>query len=184
VGSCVGRASWRRAIEREAAGGWRAIPDPVNAGSAEHEAIRFEHAVVRLIAAMALGGLIAIERKRRSKGLRTPMLISLASALFILLALEISAGKGEATDFLRVDPTQVMEAATAGVAFRAAGSIIRSEDEVKGLVAGAACGSRRRSDRPAAPASSAWRRSGRSSRPRCWRRSGCRSRIDAATPGR
>lgn len=126
-------------MEGEAAGGWRGLADLVAAASAGHEATPLTHAMVRLVAAMVLGGLIGFERERKGRpaGLRTHMLISLASALFILVALEFTVARGVETDYLEVDPSRVMQAVTAGVAFLAAGSIIRAKGEVKGITTGA-----------------------------------------------
>lgn len=104
-----------------------------------HDALGFEASLVRLGAALLLGGLIGLEREGRDKpaGLRTHMLISLASALFIILALELGVNPETGED-LMVDPTRVLEAVTAGVAFLAAGSIIRAGRDVKGVTTGAA----------------------------------------------
>ena len=90
---------------------------------------------LRLMAALILGGIIGVEREVNAEGagLRTHILVSLASCLFALLAFEMLAdptGKGS-------DPLRLIEAVTAGVAFLAAGSIITSGGKVKGLTTGA-----------------------------------------------
>lgn len=89
----------------------------------------------RLMAALILGGIIGIEREVNAEGagLRTHILVSMASCLFALLAFEMLAdptGKGS-------DPLRLIEAVTAGVAFLAAGSIITSGGKIKGLTTGA-----------------------------------------------
>lgn len=92
-------------------------------------------AVVRLAAAVILGGIIGYERAlhARTAGLRTHILIALASCLFALLAFEILARfEDEASD-----PLRLIEAVTSGVAFLAAGSIIMAGDRVVGLTTGA-----------------------------------------------
>jgi putative Mg2+ transporter-C (MgtC) family protein len=96
-------------------------------------------ASVRLFAALVFGGVIGWERERRDRpaGLRTHILVAMASALFAILALEIASGVDVDNDALRVDPTRVVEAVTAGVAFLAAGAIIQSGGKVKGLTTGA-----------------------------------------------
>ena len=83
-------------------------------------------AVARLGAALLCGGLIGIDRElhHRPAGLRTHMLVSLASALFTILTFEIVAGVSADNDALGIDPIRVVEALTAGVAFLAAGTII------------------------------------------------------------
>lgn len=96
---------------------------------------------MRLVAALLLGGLIGLERelKDRPSGLRTHMLTALASALFTIIAYEMFREISDITDGSGTtgDPIRVVQAVTGGVAFLAAGSIIRSKDGVKGLTTGA-----------------------------------------------
>ncbi|WP_118132490.1 MgtC/SapB family protein [Oceanicella sp. SM1341] len=94
-------------------------------------------AVVRLGIAAALGAVIGIDREARqhSAGLRTHILICLAACLFTLISAELFARFADAGG--NMDPTRVIEAVTAGVAFLAAGTIIRGEGGVKGLTTGA-----------------------------------------------
>jgi len=92
-------------------------------------------AIVRLGMAVLLGGVIGYERAlhARTAGLRTHILISIASCLVALLAFEILARfEDEASD-----PLRLIEAVTSGVAFLAAGSIIMSGNRVVGLTTGA-----------------------------------------------
>lgn len=99
-------------------------------------------AAMRLIAALVLGGAIGFEREwhHKSAGLRTHMLISIAAALFALIAFELVA-LTEATDGAdggaRHDILRLIGAVTSGVAFLAAGSIIVTGRLVKGLTTGA-----------------------------------------------
>ncbi|MGE0627927.1 MAG: MgtC/SapB family protein [Hyphomicrobiaceae bacterium] len=93
---------------------------------------------IRFVLAAILGGLIGLERelKDRPAGLRTNMLTSLAAAVFTVLTFEIyHAVKAMGTD--RMDPIRIIEAVTAGVAFLAAGTIIKSGGKVEGLTTGA-----------------------------------------------
>ena len=78
--------------------------------------------IARFCGAIFFGGLIGFEREARDKaaGLRTHILISLAS-----------------DEQVRIDPLRVVEAVTAGVAFLAAGTIVLSRGEVRGLTTGA-----------------------------------------------
>jgi putative Mg2+ transporter-C (MgtC) family protein len=93
-------------------------------------------AMLRLTVAAILGAVIGLDREVRSRpaGLRTHMLICLASSLFTIIGFEL---------FMRfssqgnMDPTRIIEAVTAGVAFLAAGTIIRGERSVRGLTTGA-----------------------------------------------
>jgi putative Mg2+ transporter-C (MgtC) family protein len=93
---------------------------------------------LRLTVATLMGGLIGLDReiKNRPAGLRTHMLVALASALFSIVAIELVSAiepGGEA----KGDPVRIIEAVTAGVAFLAAGAIIRSGAKVEGLTTGA-----------------------------------------------
>ncbi|KPQ08016.1 MAG: putative Mg2+ transporter-C (MgtC) family protein [Rhodobacteraceae bacterium HLUCCA12] len=92
-------------------------------------------AAVRLAMAVLLGGVIGFERAMHAQtaGLRTHILISLASCLFALLTFEIRARFHEDG----ADPLRLIEAVTSGVAFLAAGSIIISGDRILGLTTGA-----------------------------------------------
>ncbi len=93
--------------------------------------------ILRLFAAVILGGLIGWDReaKNRPAGLRTHMLTSLAAAVFTIVTLELMtwAVKNGAT----ADPIRAIEAVTAGVAFLAAGTIVQSRGSVSGLTTGA-----------------------------------------------
>jgi putative Mg2+ transporter-C (MgtC) family protein len=94
--------------------------------------------VLRLVAAICLGAVIGLDRELRDipAGLRTHMLTSLAAAMFAIIALEmfeqIRRDGGN-----QGDPIRIVEAVTAGVAFLAAGAIIRDRGTVLGLTTGA-----------------------------------------------
>lgn len=92
----------------------------------------------RLIGAALFCGLVGLERElgERSAGLRTNMLVGFAAATFALLTEGVVAGAA-GSDVVRSDPTRLIEAVTSGVAFLAAGLIILSKGEVKGLTTGA-----------------------------------------------
>jgi putative Mg2+ transporter-C (MgtC) family protein len=95
--------------------------------------------VLRLCAGAALGGCIGLERELRAHpaGLRTHMLVGLAAALFTVVAIDLAERLETAAAVTRVDPLRAIEAVTAGVAFIAAGAIIRSGDKVRNLTTGA-----------------------------------------------
>lgn len=95
---------------------------------------------LRLALAAALAGVLGFEREvaGRPAGLRTHMLVSLAAATFTIGALELlhwTDGLQESS--AKVDPARALEAITAGVAFLAAGTIIRSGKNTHGLTTGA-----------------------------------------------
>jgi putative Mg2+ transporter-C (MgtC) family protein len=93
---------------------------------------------VRLAIAATFGALVGFDRQRRNKpaGLRTHTLVSLAAALFTLITFELyfELTKESST---RADPIRIIEAVTSGVAFLAAGAIIRGRGTVHGLTTGA-----------------------------------------------
>lgn len=95
--------------------------------------------VSRLLAAVAAGAAIGIDREWRHKsaGLRTHMLYALASAAMAIMALEvylseIDLGKGDSPD-----ATRVLQGIITGMAFLGAGVIIRGRHNIHGLTTGA-----------------------------------------------
>lgn len=96
-------------------------------------------AFVRLLIAAVFGGVIGLDREARNKpaGLRTHILIAVAATLFMLLALEMHYELMQEHREANTDPIRIIEAVTAGVAFLAAGAIIRSREGVTGLTTGA-----------------------------------------------
>ena len=93
---------------------------------------------LRLFIATALGAVIGFDRQLRNRpaGLRTHMVLSLAAALFTVLTLELQRELG-AQGQTGADPIRIIEAITVGVSFLAAGTIIQSGRNVKGLTTGA-----------------------------------------------
>ncbi|MDB5613062.1 MAG: MgtC/SapB family protein [Devosia sp.] len=95
---------------------------------------------IRLLIAAALGAMIGFEREfsTAEAGLRTHILVSVAAALFTILAFEIyhtiEPGGGSGP---QADPIRAVEAVTAGIAFLGAGAIFRSGGSVQGLTTGA-----------------------------------------------
>ena len=85
--------------------------------------------LIRLVVASILGGLVGFERKSMHKpaGIRTHMLVSLGSALFILVTLVI----------LKDDAPKIIPGIATGIGFLGAGTIFRSKDNVKGLTTAA-----------------------------------------------
>jgi len=95
-----------------------------------------EHAVrvsLRLLLAAVLGGLLGYEREYKGKaaGLRTYMLVSLGSALFVLVPLE----GGMPLE----DASRVMQGIITGIGFLGAGTILKgtSPQDVQGLTTAA-----------------------------------------------
>lgn len=94
---------------------------------------------LRLGLATLLGAIIGFEREWRNHpaGLRTHILVALASACFTIIGIEIVHSSQFADDAARLDPLRLIEAVTAGVAFLAAGTIIVARGRIKGLTTGA-----------------------------------------------
>ena len=99
----------------------------------------FSTIAIRMIAALVLGAAVGFERERRNRaaGLRTHMLVCLASASFAMLTIEIVYLPTFDDDVMRIDPVRLVEAVTGGVAFLAAGLIVFTNGRVRGLTTGA-----------------------------------------------
>jgi putative Mg2+ transporter-C (MgtC) family protein len=93
---------------------------------------------IRLLLAALFGAMIGFEREMNTAeaGLRTHILVSVASALFTILVFEIFHTL-EDGDNQSADPIRAVEAVTAGIAFLGAGAIFRSGGGVQGLTTGA-----------------------------------------------
>ena len=89
--------------------------------------------ILRLIAAIVLGGLVGFEREFRGQaaGLRTHMLVALGSCLFALVVCDVTS-----------DPTdiaQLVKGVAAGIGFIGGGAILKlaADREIKGLTTAA-----------------------------------------------
>ncbi len=87
-------------------------------------------ALVRLLLAALLGGVIGLERelKHRSAGLRTNMFICFGAAMFTQLSNELSGGH---------EPTRIAAQIIPGIGFIGAGSILHARGLVSGLTTAA-----------------------------------------------
>lgn len=89
--------------------------------------------VVRLLVALALGGLLGYEREsaHATAGLRTHMLVALGGALFVLVPQRAGVDLGGVA--------RVMQGVTTGIGFLGAGAIIKQNDDarVEGLTTAA-----------------------------------------------
>ena len=101
--------------------------------------ITWQTALLRLISACVLGGLIGFEREMhyRPAGLRTHMLISMASCLFTLISFDLLQLSAADDAIQSSDPLRLIDSITSGVAFLVAGSIFVNKDAVTGLTTGA-----------------------------------------------
>jgi len=91
--------------------------------------------ILRLVFALFIGGLIGIEREIKGKpaGMRTNMLICMASCLLMILSMEIFRA-GLTT---MGDPSRIASQVVVGVGFIGAGMIIQSRLSVTGLTSAA-----------------------------------------------
>ncbi len=87
--------------------------------------------ILKVLLAIALGGIIGLERERSQKpaGLRTHILICVSSALLMVLSHLLLGGQGGAAG----DLGRVAAAVITGMGFIGAGTIIQSQGEVYGL---------------------------------------------------
>src|SRR6188768_4572854 len=93
---------------------------------------------LRLLVAVAIGGLIGWERERADKpaGLRTHMLVALGSASFTLLGFEVGDHLSPRTGD-GFDPTRVLQGVIGGIGFLGAGAIIQNRGQVSGITTAA-----------------------------------------------
>ena len=85
--------------------------------------------LLRLVLAVIAGGLIGMEREvvHKPAGIRTHMLVSLGSALFVLVTIET----------LPNEAARIIAGIATGIGFLGAGTIFRSKSEVHGLTTAA-----------------------------------------------
>jgi putative Mg2+ transporter-C (MgtC) family protein len=87
--------------------------------------------ILKLVAAVLLGGLIGLEREThgRPAGLRTHILVCMGSALFALCSYSVAG--------TRFDPGRVTAQIVTGIGFLGAGTIMRQGSAVRGLTTAA-----------------------------------------------
>ena len=98
-----------------------------------------QEALIRLLVAAVLGGIIGFERQRhgRPAGFRTHLLVSVASALLMVFSEQMQRHLAPDPVY-RIDPTRVAAGAITGIGFLGAGVIFRAGATVQGLTT-AAC---------------------------------------------
>lgn len=99
-------------------------------------------AVLRLIVASLLGAIIGMEREHhgREAGFRTQLLVSLGSALAMVVSLNFAATYGTLTNdatALKIDPGRIAYGVMVGIGFLGAGAIVRYGMGVRGLTTAA-----------------------------------------------
>jgi putative Mg2+ transporter-C (MgtC) family protein len=97
------------------------------------DARRLTHVLIRLLAATILGAVIGVQRERAGKpaGLRTHMLVTTGTAVFVLAC----SGVGMSLDGL----SRVIQGIVTGIGFIGAGSILKldRERDIQGLTTAA-----------------------------------------------
>ena len=88
--------------------------------------------ILRITIGFVLGGLIGLEREfcRHEAGLRTHILVCVGSTLIMLTSLHVFDIYKAHT---AVDPTRIASGVITGIGFLGAGTIMRSNDGIRGL---------------------------------------------------
>jgi putative Mg2+ transporter-C (MgtC) family protein len=98
--------------------------------------------LLRFVLASVLGGVIGLEREihGREAGVRTYLLVSLGSALIMVISefLAVKYEGGPFREILRGDPGRIAAQAISGIGFLGAGVILRYKETIRGLTT-AAC---------------------------------------------
>ena len=97
----------------------------------------YQEIAIRLILAFLMGGLIGLERERNSRpaGFRTNILVSVGSALIMIVSIKLFLSFPESSG--QIDPGRIAAQVVSGIGFLGAGTIIREEFSVKGLTTAA-----------------------------------------------
>ena len=100
--------------------------------------ISAEEMILRLVVAAVLGGLVGLERERLewAAGMRTHALVSLGSALFMVVSIFGFSGVLNEQHVV-LDPSRVAAQVASGIGFIGAGTIILRREVVKGLTTAA-----------------------------------------------
>jgi putative Mg2+ transporter-C (MgtC) family protein len=96
--------------------------------------------IVRIVAGSVLGGIIGYERDRHGRpvGLRTHLIVAMASATFMVLSTEfVYYQHYRANDLVEVDASRIAASVVSGIGFLAGGAILRTGLSVQGLTTAA-----------------------------------------------
>jgi putative Mg2+ transporter-C (MgtC) family protein len=99
------------------------------------------HVLLQALVALVLGGMVGWEREAAGKwvGLRTQMLVCMATMLFVRLGQMLIAESASqvAPVSIRADPVHIIAAIATGISFLGAGAIFHTEGKSKGLTTAA-----------------------------------------------
>src|SRR4051794_17166238 len=96
--------------------------------------------LLRMVVAMVLGGAIGYEREiiEQPAGLRTHLLVALASATFMLVSTQFAYFQHYVNDGLvRVDAGRIASNVVVGIGFLGGGAILRAGPRIRGLTTAA-----------------------------------------------
>ena len=87
---------------------------------------------IRLLAAMAAGALIGLERQRSNKsaGTRTNTLVAMGACMYVLVSVRLS-------DLDGTDPSRIIRQIVTGIGFLGAGVILHHKGSIRGLTTAA-----------------------------------------------
>lgn len=93
---------------------------------------------IRLLAAVAAGAAIGLERQIRDKaaGLRTHILVAVGAATYLIMSAQVAI-ENERPNMPPLDPLRVVGGLIGGIGFLAAGVIIERRGNVRGLTTAA-----------------------------------------------
>jgi putative Mg2+ transporter-C (MgtC) family protein len=100
----------------------------------------FFDGLINLLAALAVGGLIGLERSYngRPAGFRTHTLVCMSSSLLMLLTVhQIELLPALPIDAVRIDPTRMAQGIMTGIGFLGAGVIMKEKLTIRGLTTAA-----------------------------------------------
>jgi len=100
----------------------------------------FEEMLLRLIAAVALGSLIGLERELVGKraGIRTNIMVAAGAAIFAMISLAVPFIAGVSEEAIRSTlPDRVLANIVVGIGFLGAGIIVKEGLHVRGLTTAA-----------------------------------------------
>ncbi|MGE0754701.1 MAG: MgtC/SapB family protein [Alphaproteobacteria bacterium] len=96
-----------------------------------------EDVLIRLLAAALCGFLLGYDREVHNKdfGLRTHILLSIGTASFVLILMEMAHNYQPRQ--IEIDPARVIQGVIIGIGFLAAGSILHADEKIKGVTTSA-----------------------------------------------
>ena len=103
-------------------------------------AIEFDETLLRIGASVLFGGALGLEREYHghSAGLRTHLLVALASCILMLVSTQFGYYQNyDKDDLISVDPSRIASCVITGVGFLGAGAIMRTGLSVQGLTTAA-----------------------------------------------